>query len=465
MRVPERERYWETVVENLADGLMIVDPEGKIVYANQSLEEITGYAREELVGQSCQLLKCDTCRGLRPRSPDKRCDLFTRGSFKRIKCVLIRKDGRPLPFLKNASVIRDGSGRIVGGVETFTDLTEILSRDQVISYLRQELDKKAEGFHGLLGRSPAMLQLFELLTGAAHSDAPVVLYGESGTGKELAASALHRLSPRSPGPFIRVNSAALNESLLESELFGHVKGAFTGADRNRMGRFEASHRGSIFLDEIGDMPLSTQAKLLRALQEKVIEKVGDHRPIPVDVRIITATNQDLERLMKQGRFREDLFFRINVIPIHLPPLRDRREDIPFLVDHFIEKSASKIQKKINGLSRAALEMLMNYSWPGNVRELINVIDYALVLCPGGQIQPDHLPAMLQRQGLRPAAGRERPGEGSGADEREMLLQALSQAGGRKAEAARLLGISRVTLWKRLKTHNLEVARVIRGDGF
>jgi len=459
-RPAERDRYWETVIENMADGLMIVDPEGNIVFVNQAMEEISGYRRDELIGKSCQLLKCDSCQGLRPWSTDKRCDLFIRGAFKKIKCSLIRKDGRPLNFLKNASVIRDSRGQVIGGVETFTDLSEILARDQVISHLRQELSKE-DGFFGLVGRSPVMLQLFELLTSAAASEAPVILYGESGTGKELAASALHRLSPRAQGPFIKVNSAALNESLLESELFGHVKGAFTGADKTRVGRFEAAHRGSIFLDEIGDLPQATQAKLLRVFQEKVIEKVGDHRPIPVDVRIITATNQDLESLMAAGRFREDLFFRINVIPIQLPPLRKRREDIPLLVEHFLGQSADKSDKPITGLSREALEILLRYDWPGNVRELMNVIDYAFVLCHEGVISPEHLPAQLTDALPSPPRPRRDAPTGATRATREDILDALKAANGKKSEAARLLGVSRVTLWKWLKEHQVEVDTVVR----
>jgi two-component system response regulator HydG len=306
-----------------------------------------------------------------------------------------------------------------------------------------------------------MLQLYQLLTSAAASEAPVVLYGESGTGKELAASALHVLSPRRKGPFIKVNSAALNESLLESELFGHIKGAFTGADRTRVGRFEAAHKGSIFLDEIGDLPQATQAKLLRVLQEKIIEKVGDHRPIPVDVRIISATNQDLPLLMEQGRFREDLFFRINVIPIHLPPLRERREDIPLLVEHFLELNAGKTQKPITGLSREALEIFYRYDWPGNVRELINVIDYAFVLCNEGVIQPDHLPSQLTGKRHVPARPRRQVTSGPQRISREELLQTLQAARGKKTKAAEMLGVSRVTLWKWLKEYDVQVEAVVR----
>ncbi len=456
LHLPHLDDYWATVLNTMTDGLMIVDPRGTILAVNRAMETLTGYAAAELVGQPCSILDCDACRGLRPQSPGRQCNLFRLGQVNRIRCTLRRKDGTPLIFLKNAAVLKDAGGRVLGGVETLTDLTEILSREEVICRLRRELARE-DSFHGLVGRSPQMLQLFRLLQNAAASDAPVLLTGESGTGKELAAAALHRLSPRARGPFIRVNSAALTESLLESELFGHVRGAFTGADRTRVGRFEAAHGGSIFLDEIGDLPLTTQAKLLRVLQEKTIERVGDHQPIAVDVRIITATNQDLARLMALGRFREDLYYRIGVIPIPLPPLRERREDIPLLAETFIRRAALKSGKDITGLSKAALDKLLAYEWPGNVRELMNVIDYAFVLCPGGLIEPEHLPPHLGSgpvPPLRPAVPRTRE------ERRELLLQALLRAGGKKAEAARLLGVSRVTLWKWLKEQDL--AAGVRG---
>jgi len=338
-------------------------------------------------------------------------------------------------------------------VETLTDISEMVAKERVISRLRREISRE-DSFQGMVGKSPAMLQLFSLISSAAQSDAPVIIYGDSGTGKELVAAAIHRLSARHQGAFIKVNSAALAESLLESELFGHVRGAFTGADRTRAGRFEAAHGGDIFLDEVGDLPLPTQAKLLRVLQEKVIEKVGDHRPIPVNVRIISATNQDLGRLMAEGRFREDLFYRINVIPIHIPPLRERREDIPLLVDAFIERNRLKTKKPINGISKGALELLLAYQWPGNVRELINVVDYAFVLCHENSILPEHLPNLFNhKMPPRPTEGRKAL-PASPAKDKEALLEAMQQAGGNKSEAARIMGVSRVTLWKWLKHHQL-----------
>jgi PAS domain S-box-containing protein len=483
-----QEHFWKTVIDTMMDGLLVVDMEGVILSVNQAMEQITGYTREELVGQPCTILKCHTCLDSVILGRKNECELFRRGYVRRRKCVLEKKDGTPLPVLKNAAVLKDRSGKVVAGVENFTDLSEVEAKERVISHLRRSLSRdepaydptvqspdmmqlfisrlrqelnKEDGFHGIIGTSPVMVQLFILISSAAQSEAPVVIYGESGTGKELVAAAIHRLSPRHQGPFIKVNSAALNESLLESELFGHVKGAFTGADRTRMGRFEAANGGDIFLDEVGDLPMSTQAKLLRVLQEKVIEKVGDHAPIPVNVRVITATNKDLHRLMALGRFREDLYYRIGVIPIHLPPLRERREDIPLLVKVFIDRARRKTRKPITGISDAALDLLTSHDWPGNVRELINVIEFGFVLCNEGVIQPEHFPATFRQKAAPPAPGRRGGRPGLAADERQRLIDAINQAGGKKSEAAQLLGISRVTLWKLLKAHNIQVDKIIR----
>ena len=456
------DQYWKTVIDTMVDGLIVVDLDGKILSVNQAMEQITGYRSQELVGQPCTIIKCDTCFGSMVPGRGKQCDLFKKGEVRRCSCMLQRKDGRPLHVLKNATVLKDSAGQVVGGVETVTDLSEVDAKERVIARLRRELSKE-DGFQGILGKSPAMTQLFTLMESAAQSEAPVIIYGESGTGKELVAAAIHRLGPRRKGPFIKVNSAALNESLLESELFGHVKGAFTGADRTRVGRFEAANGGDIFLDEVGDLPLATQAKLLRVLQEKVIEKVGDHLPISVDARVITATNQDLLRLMAEGRFREDLYYRISVIPIHLPALRERREDIPLLVEAFIERARLKTKKPISGVSKEALEVLIAHDWPGNIRELINVVEYAFVLCPQEVIRPEHLPVQLLKHQGQAAKGRRAASRARAGDERQQLVAAITETGGKKTEAARLLGISRVTLWKRLKAHNIQVERVIRGE--
>jgi len=457
----EYSQYWKTIVDTMADGLMVVDSEGMIVSINQAMEEISGYSKGELIGKSCELLECDTCFKTRADGHDKYCALFKDGVVTRRKCTLRKKDGSRIHLYKNATILKDRSDQVIGGVETWTDLTEVVAKDQVISRLRKELSSE-DAFHGILGKSAAMVQVFDLISSAAQSEAPAIIYGESGTGKELIASAIHKLGPRRKGPFIKVNCAALSESLLESELFGHVKGAFTGAERTRVGRFEAANGGDIFLDEIGDLPLSTQVKLLRVLQEKEIEKVGDHRPISIDVRILAATNQDLSTLMEEGRFREDLYYRIGVIPIHLPPLRERREDVPLLIEAFINRIHLKADKPISGMSREALDLLFSYDWPGNVRELINVIEYSFVLCHEGEIMPNHLPARVT--GTQPSvAPRRRAVEKQNDDaERKRILEALAATGGNQSKAAEILGISRVTLWKRLKAFDIQVDRKVRG---
>jgi two-component system response regulator HydG len=457
----EYSQYWKTIVDTMADGLMVVDSEGVIISVNKALETITGYSKDELVGQSCAVLDCDTCFGTRAEGHDKYCALFKEGHVTRRKCTLRKKDGKPLYVHKNAALLKDSDGRVIGGVETLTDLSEVVSKERVITRLRRELSDK-DSFHGILGRSAAMTQVFDLVSSAAQSEAPVIIYGESGTGKELVASAIHKLGRRKRGHFIKVNCAALSESLLESELFGHVKGAFTGADRTRLGRFEAANGGDIFLDEIGDLPLSTQVKLLRVLQEKEIEKVGDHRPVKIDVRILAATNKDLNRLMEEGRFRQDLYYRIGVIPIILPPLQERREDIPLLVETFISRIRLKTDKPITGMSKEALDLLFHYDWPGNVRELINVIEYSFVLCHQGEIMPNHLPARVTGDQSRVTSKPRTSQKPSGDEERKRIVDALEATGGNQSRAAEILGISRVTLWKRLKAFDIQVDRKVRG---
>lgn len=428
---------------------MVVDTEGTIVSVNRAMEELTGYTRNELMGQPCTILDCDVCLVSGPRAAkEKRCDLFRTGQVSRRRCELPRKDGRPLYVVKNAVVLRDGEGQIIGGVETLTDLTDLVAKEREIAELKEVLAGE-EGFHGIIGSSPVMRALYEMIRNAARSDAPVIIYGESGTGKELVANAIHALGRRARRPFVKINCAALNEALLESELFGHVKGAFTGAARDRKGRFEAANGGDLFLDEIGDISPSTQVKLLRVLQEGEIERVGDQRTIRIDVRVMAATHQDLHRLIEEGRFREDLYYRLNVIPIVVPPLRERAEDIPLLTDHLVRRLRVRTDKPIQGLEEASLEALMKHRWPGNVRELINVIEYAFVVCNENFISLRHLPPHIGRAGVSMGFSRKDT-------EKEDLLRALAKAKGRKGEAARLLGISRVTFWKRMKRYGIEM---------
>ena len=444
--------YWKTIVDTMMDGVVVVDRKGTIVSVNKALERMTGYDSKELVGQECMILDCDSCilrneRGER----EKRCRLFTAGSVMRHRCQFRRKDGRPLIVLKNGAVLKDADGAVAGAVETLTDIGDLVAKERTIRELK-DLLAPSEGYAGIVGRSSKMLDVFALIRNAAASDAPIIIYGESGTGKELVANAVHEAGRRNKGPFIKVSCAALNESLLESELFGHVKGAFTGADKDRKGRFEAATKGDIFLDEIGDIPLSTQVKLLRVLQEKEIERVGDHQPIPIDTRIIAATHRSIERMCREGRFREDLYYRLNVIPIRVPPLRERRDDIPLLVDHFVKTIRLRSEKGIRGVSEEAMEQLMAYAWPGNVRELVNVLEYAFVVCHDGLISTQHLPMLANRESPRPAHFR----AGSIVDDgqKERLIQVMQETGGNRQKAAEALGISRVTLWKLLKKHGI-----------
>jgi two-component system, NtrC family, response regulator HydG len=451
-------QYWKTVVDTIKEGIFIVDREGLIVSINKAMAPLFGYKEKELIGKPCSVLECNMCNIVRDQSGQHWCKLFKAGEIKMKRCTMKKKNGLPLHLLKNASLLHDGTGKVIGAVESLTDVTEIIEKDNQIEEFRRQLRSK-DGFYGLLGVSPSMTKVFDLITNAARSDAPVIIFGESGTGKELAAEALHESGPRKGKPYIKVNCAALSESLLESELFGHVKGAYTGAYRDREGRFEAAHGGDIFLDEIGDLPLSTQVKLLRVLEEKVIERVGDHRPIAINVRIISATNKDLKALVAKGLFREDLFFRINVIPIHLPPLRERREDIPLLADSFFRRTKLKSGKPINGISKETMEVLMTYDWPGNVRELKSTLEYAFVTCPENLIQPIHLPIHISHGfGKKPES--ERPVVNSRDKKKQELIEALRHSKGNQSEAARILGISRVTIWNRMKEFRLEPKRNI-----
>jgi PAS domain S-box-containing protein len=441
--------YWKAVVDTIQDGVMIVSPEGTIISVNRGFEEITGYSRDEVLGNSCAILNCSACEIARKAKGCHWCVMFQKGNLKKQKCLMIRKDGRPVHILKNASVLKDEAGNITGAVETITDVTDLVEKETQIETFRRELDSE-DRFHGLIGISAPMQKVFELITNAAQADAPVIIHGESGTGKELVAKAIHEAGPRGAKPYIKVNCASLNESLLESELFGHVKGAYTGALRDREGRFEAAADGTVFLDEIGDLPLSTQVKLLRVLEEKVVERVGDHRPIAVDVRIISATNRDLPALIEKGAFREDFFYRINVVPIHVPPLRERKEDIPLLARSFFNRIKLKSGKRIDGIANEGLEILANYGWPGNVRELRSAFEFAFVSCQEAIIRPEHFPAhILARKKVHcvPAAISAQPIEEV---KKQRLLGALGRAKGNQSEAARLLGISRTSIWQQMK---------------
>ena len=454
----ESNRFWKKILDTMNDGLMLVGLDGTILEVNSAFTRLTGYDPVEVEGSPCTVLRCDGC-DVRPEGKGGVwCSLFKRAGDVRKRCIVTRKDGSYLPVLKNASLLRDDEGHVLGAVETLTDISETDRLDSQVDHLSRHFDEPG-GFYGIVGKSAIMQKVFQVVEKAAHSDAPAIILGESGTGKELVAQAIHRAGERRENPFVQLNCSALNDALLESELFGHVKGAFTGAYRHRLGRFEAAHTGVIFLDEIADIPMSTQVKLLRVLETKQFERVGDLQSISVDVRIITATNKDLRELIDQKMFREDLFFRINVIPILLPPLRERTEDIPLLINTFISRLQSQTGKKITGVSPEAMEWLMAYGWPGNVRELKSAMEYGFVIVESGLIHMAHLPPhILENKG-------ERTNEAVFIDRREVhektaLIDALKKSGGNQSQAARILGISRVTVWNRMRKYGINLKRVM-----
>lgn len=430
------------ILETIRDGVMVADKDGFIRMFNRAAEEITGYKKEEVIGKKCALFDCETCilpnesGNLKDPCHEEICAVYNK------ECTIRSGDGRTVRLLKNAVLLRDNSGDIIGTVESMTDITTLHRKEMELRDLKHEM-RQEYWFMGLLGRSAPMQRLYVHIRNASQSEAPVLILGESGSGKNLVAHALHELSRRKNGPFIQVNCASLNEQLLESELFGHKKGSFTGAVSDRVGRFEASHNGTIFLDEIGDMPMTMQVKLLRVLEEKVVERVGDNEPIPVNIRLISATNKDLNNLIHEDKFREDLLYRINSIVIKAPSLRERREDIPLIALHYLKKISFANNKEISRISPQAMEILTNFPWPGNVRRLINALEHSAVTCQGNTIEVADLPDYLVHKGATGVVNEQRL-------EREQIGDVLSQCKGNKTLAAKRLGISRVTLWKRLK---------------
>lgn len=445
-------KYWRTAVDMIHDGVMLIDTDGKIASANPALAALSGYSHDELIGQPCSILKCSSCEKIFDPTGKHWCKLFNTGEVAMQKCAMVRKDGTTVHVMKNASVLNE-AGLIVGAVETLADVTELIEKDSQIEAYQRELQKE-DIFEGMLGSSLLMSRTFNLIENIATSDAPALILGESGTGKELVALAIHKRSARKHRPFIKVNCSTLNESLLESELFGHVKGAFTGAYQSREGRFEAANGGDIFLDEIGDLSQYIQVKLLRVLEEKVIERVGDNKTIPVDVRIITATNRDLKALVENGSVRNDFYYRINVLPVELPSLRQRPEDIPLLAEMFFRHLQLKNRKAIKGICPEAMRILVEYHWPGNIRQLKSAFEYSFVTCMEDQIKPSHLPPDITKE-KQFKSSLSRQMKVSNDDLKKVALKnALKEAGGNKSEAARILGISRVTVWNQMHRYNI-----------
>jgi two-component system, NtrC family, response regulator HydG len=461
------------MIDAMAAGVFTVDQSGSFVAWSDGAERITGYDRHEVVGKPCTFLEGQNCKGFATLkdmldNPDP-CALSGVCSQ---ECKLLSKDGRELYIHGNVRLIVEDNGDIAGAVGCFTDLTEFVLANEKITLL-EEQTKQRDAFERLVGRCAVMQEVFRRLRLAAQSAVTVFISGESGTGKELAAGAIHSVSDRRDKPFIAVNCSAIPETLLESELFGHVKGAFTGAVRDKIGVFQAADGGTLFLDEIGDVSPLIQLKLLRVLQEREIRRVGDDRAMSVDVRVVTATNRNLMELIGQGKFREDFYYRIHVFEIQLPPLRNRREDIPLLVERFVAELSRTHQRAVRNVARDALQRLMNYDWPGNVRELRNALEHAFVTVSGDVITLFDLPIEIRVEQQSQAAphdqsvssdppdaearfksGSNRPLTKTQIADRQKVIDALEQTGGNKTAAAKLLGVSRVTMWKKVRKYGL-----------
>ena len=452
-------KQWRHIIDSVQDGIIIVDAKGVFLAANEMAQLITGYTEKELKGQSCRILNCTGCKIIGKGKGKKWCGLFLEGLIREKKCVITNSQNRTIPVIKSATVLFNEKKEIVGAVETLKDISENINYKNELASIKR-MYYIDEGFHGIIGKTPVMQNLYEYIESVASLDTPVMILGESGTGKEMVAKALHETGNRASKPFIKVNCAALSENILESELFGHVKGAYTGAETNRIGRFEAAHTGTLFLDEIGDIPLSVQVKLLRVLEEKMIQRVGANQSIPIDVRIITATNKNLEKMIEEGTFREDLFFRVNVFPLTCPPLRQHKDDITLITQHFISLHAEKTGKNILGFTPEAMRLMVAYPWPGNIRALRNSVEYAFVLARGKSIGPEHLPEKITSFNPLDTKSLKKVEHNGivkvGLSEKETLLNALQQADGNQTQAANILGVSRITVWKRIKKHGIQL---------
>jgi PAS domain S-box-containing protein len=435
-------RFIPLIFDNISHGIFTIDEEGRITTFNRAAEEITGYSRVEALGHHChEVLRADHCAGacLLKHSID------TGERMEDREVTILTKRGNAVPLSICTAALMDAEGRVLGGVEMFRDLSA-----------ERELRKQLAGtwqFQDLVFKSAAMRKVVELLPLVARSGSTALIEGPSGTGKELVARAIHDLGPRSEKPFVAVNCTALPDTLLESELFGYMKGAFTDAKTDKPGRFALAEGGTLLLDEVGDLAITLQAKLLRVLETKQYEPLGGRGPIAADVRLLAATNKDLVAEVQAGRFRHDLFFRLNVIRVRLPALAERKEDIPLLVEHFITRMNRVQGRRIRRCTENALAALMAYDYPGNVRELENAIEHGFVVCAGDTIQLEDLPPHVveARKTALTMALVASPLRRAEADE---IRAALARAGGHRQKAAKELGVSRNTLWRKMKRHGI-----------
>jgi len=428
----------DAILESISDGVFTVDPEWRITSFNRAAEEITGISRRDAIGRLCSEVfrsnMCETDCALRKTLKNGK-PIIGRSGY------IIDEEGSRIPISLSTAVLKDSAGKVVGGAETFRDLSEVET-------LRHELEGR---FHvgDIVSRSPLMQRLFEVIPAIAVSPSTVLINGETGTGKELMARTIHSLSKHCDGPFVALNCGALPDTLLESELFGYKAGAFTGATKDKPGRFALAKGGTLFLDEIGEVSPALQVRLLRVLQEHCYEPLGGTTSVTTDARIIVATNRDLAELTRNGTFREDLYYRVNVVRIELPPLRRRKEDIPLLVEQFVAKFNRLHHATVRGVASEALSLLMAHDWRGNVRELENVIERAFVLCPDGMIEIRHLPDELTLHGSR-SVGPASLQDARFQVEAQAIQVALERNNFNRLAAARALGMHKTTLFRKIK---------------
>lgn len=433
----------DVILDSINEGVFTVGLDWRITAFNRAAERITGISRNEALGKSCRdVFHASLCESACPlrRSFD------TEQPVVNATAHIVSHQGRRVPIRISTAILKDDAGRVVGGVESFQDLSQV-------EQLQKELENRYT-FEDIVGHSAAMMRLFKVLPQIAESGSTVLIEGASGTGKELFARAIHNLSPRRKKRFVAVNCAALPDALLESELFGHKAGAFTDAKKDRAGRFELADGGTIFLDEIGDISPAMQIRLLRVLQDHIVEPLGSVRPKPVNIRVLAATNKDLTALVKAGKFREDLYYRIRVIHLILPSLKQRREDIALLTDHLIVKFNRLRGKDIAGVSVDVLARLMAHDWPGNVRELENVIEQAFVLCRGGIIELHHLPPEFRPEGI-PTGDSFGPRNIQTLQKR-LIIETLNYYSGNRQRTAKDLGINIATLYRKIKSFGIQV---------
>jgi PAS domain S-box-containing protein len=441
----ENLRFFKVILSSIADGVFTVDSNRIITSFNPAAERITGVPASKAIGRACSdVLHSDICENcLLNETLRTGVEIIDRA------VSIINSRGERIPVSISTAVLRDDDGKVLGAVETFRDLS-------AIERLRKELNQRYT-IEDIISRSPEIHKLFAILPDIAESESTVLIQGPSGSGKELFAHAIHSLSPRNDKKIVIINCGTLPHQLFESELFGYVKGAFTDAKQNKPGKLAQAEGGTVFFDEIGDLPLPTQVKLLRLLQQREYEPLGGTAPVQADIRIIAATNRDLRELVAQGKFRDDLYFRLAVVKFELPPLKSRREDIPHLVDHFIGKFNARQGKRIISVSPDVMSILLKHDFPGNIRELENIIEYAFVVCHSSIIQKEHLPVELHGgASLHPITYRPNgtPIERT-IDERQQLLHALRRNKGQLAQTARQLGIHRTTLWRKLKQYQID----------